>query len=195
MHADSIYASRVPTRVLNRQPKKMKMILKRALGFTAILLCVQAGCATHSPTASSRQRLQGTWEGYHFGKGPAVEFTMTITGNSLHFQWPNSSNWYDAAFTLPAQTNPQQLRATVTGGYETNSIGQVVRSIIKIEGSTLTLASACGGLDEDPPKSFTDKDYPNYWCYEFRKVAEQTGSSEPRGSVSVPSRSSVARGR
>ena len=106
------------------------------------------------------------------------KITITITGNSLHFQWPNSTNWYDAAFTLPAQTNPQQLRATITSNAESNFIGNVVRSIIKIEGSTLMLASANGGLDEDPPKSFTDKEYPNYFCYEFRKVQPQKKNTE-----------------
>ena len=179
MHADSILQ---PTAT---DIKIMKLILKRALGFPALsllmpclLLGLQTGCAIHQPTAGLRQRLQGTWEGYNFGKGPAVEFTMTVTGNSLHFQWPNSTNWYDAAFTLPTQTSPQQLRATITGGGETNFIGQVVRSIIKIEDITLTLASACGGLDEDPPKSFTDKEYANYWCYEFRKVQPQKTNAE-----------------
>jgi uncharacterized protein (TIGR03067 family) len=161
------------------------MTLKGTNGFMVlsllipcVLLGLQAGCTTHAPTTFQLQLLQGTWEGYQVGKGPAVEFTMTITGTSLHFQYPNSSNWYDAAFTLPAQTNPQQLRATVTGSDQTNSIRQVVRSIIKIEDSTLTLASACGGLDEDPPKSFTDKEYPNYWCYEFRKVRPQKTNAE-----------------
>jgi uncharacterized protein (TIGR03067 family) len=164
----------------------MKTPLKEPLGFTAVsllmpcvLLFLQAGCAIHQPTAGLRQGLQGTWEGYRCGKGPTVEHTITITGNSLRYQGTNSSDWYDAAFTLPAQTNPQQMRATITGGFETNFNGQVVRCIIKIEDGTLTLASACGGLDEDPPKNFTDKEYPNYWCYELRKVQPQKTNSEP----------------
>ena len=161
------------------------MILKRALGFTAlsllmpcVLLCLQSGCATHPSTASTLHRLQGTWAGYNFGNGPTVEFTMTITGNSLRFEWPNSTNWYGAAFTLPAQTNPQQLRATINGGAETNSIGTVLRSIIKVEDNILTLASASGGLDEDPPKSFADKEYPNYFRYEFRRVQAPRQNAE-----------------
>ena len=48
----------------------------------------------------------------------------------------------------------------------------------KIEDRILTLASANGGLDEDPPKSFTDKDYPNYFCYEFRKIQPQKKNVE-----------------
>ena len=30
----------------------------------------------------------------------------------------------------------------------------------------------------DPPKSFTDKEYANYWCYEFRKVQPQKANAE-----------------
>src|SRR5262245_55092873 len=72
---------------LNRPPPepKMKITLKGANGFMVLsllipcfLLGLQAGCTTHAPTAFQLQILQGTWEGYQVGKGPAVEFTMTI---------------------------------------------------------------------------------------------------------------------
>src|SRR6266700_641607 len=105
----------------------MKMILKGALGLTALsllmpcaLICAQAAGTTNQPTAAELQRLQGTWDGVLVGQESAGKITITITGNSLHFQGLNRNEWYEATFTLPAETNPQQLRATITGCQQTN---------------------------------------------------------------------------
>src|SRR6266508_3841606 len=118
----------------------MKMILKRALGFTAlsllmpcVLLCMQVGCSTHPPTAAKLQRVQGSWEGVLVGMEKAGKITMTIAGNSLHYHGLNTNEVYDATFTLPAGTHPQQMRATITGAEpaSTNTLGVVVRAIFK----------------------------------------------------------------
>ena len=147
----------------NRQPPKpkMKMTLKRALGFTALVLllpCVLlgllVGCATHPSTAARLQRLQGTWEGVLVGQEKDGKITITITGNSLRFH-RDTNFWFETTFTLPAGTDPQQLRTTITGGPDKDSIGKMVPAIFKTGDGNLTLA-----VNQDnghaPPKSFDD---------------------------------------
>src|ERR1043165_859198 len=140
----------------------MKMTLKRALGFTALslllpclLLFMQAGCARRPTTAAQLQRLQGSWEGVLVGMEKAGKITITITGNSLHFHGLNTNQVYDATFTLPAGTHPQQMHATITGAEpaSTNTLGVVVRAIVKTGDGNLTLALN-QDPDQEPPKRF-----------------------------------------
>jgi uncharacterized protein (TIGR03067 family) len=156
------------------------MTLKRALGFTVLsllmpclLLCLQAGCITHSPTAAELRRLQGTWEGVDTGSAGNM---ITFTGNSLHFQEGNTNQWHKATFTLPAGTSPQQLRATITGFAPTNRfdaahIGKVVTALFKIEEGTLTVA----GEPLDGSKAFEG---PATFHYKLRKVQPQQKNAE-----------------
>jgi len=157
---------------------KMKMILKRALGFTAllllipcVLLCLQAGCTTHPPTASERQRLKGTWEGFVVGAEAGDKITITIAGNSLHFH-RDTNFWFETTFALPSGTDPQQLHATIKGCQEPDSIGKVVVAIFKIENGTLTLAmNQIARLEA--PKNFEANEAnkeKGMIRYEFRKV-------------------------
>ncbi len=82
------------------------------------------------------------------GRETNNKITLKFSGNALHFQWLEGNikgNWYEATFALPAGTNPQQLRATITDYYPTNDtgtrdIGRVVTAIFKIKEGTLTLA-------------------------------------------------------
>ena len=91
--------------------------------------------------------LQGYWE----GSGPQGDkCSITITGDDLHF-YGYGSNWYKATFTLPAGTDPQQLRATIKDG--SGHIGNVIFAIFKIEDGTLTLAADEGS--SEPPKTFS----------------------------------------
>src|SRR6266550_4584775 len=106
----------------------MKMTLKGALGFTALslllpclLLGLQAGCTTNKPTASELQRLQGTWEGVMVGQ-EKDKITITITGNSLYFH-RDTNFWFETTFTLPAGTDPKQLRTTIKDSPDKDSIG------------------------------------------------------------------------
>ena len=141
----------------------MKIILKGALGLTTlsllmpcVLICAQAAGTTNTanqPTAAQTQRLQGTWQGVLVGEESAGKITITFTGHSLRFQGRETNDWYEATFTLPAGTNPEQLRATITGCQRTNDIGAVVGAIFKIEDGTLTLAGI-QDRDQEPPKSF-----------------------------------------
>jgi uncharacterized protein (TIGR03067 family) len=147
----------------------MKMILKRAHGFTVLsllmlcpFLCIQAGCATDKPTAALLQRLQGTWEGVSAGN----KITITIAGHSLHY-YRDKDFWFETTFTLPAGTDPQQLHATIkrcAPSQGDNSIGQVVVAIFKIEDGTLTLAYLQSGI---APKSFEDEEADRF---KLRKV-------------------------
>jgi uncharacterized protein (TIGR03067 family) len=151
----------------------MKMTLKESLAFTALsllmpclLLWLQAGCATHPSTAFERQRLQGTWEGIELGNESSGKVTMTITGNSFHYQALDTNEWHQATFTLPARTSPQQLRITITDSYLTNGPGAVINTIFKIEDGTLTLLAS---QSQEPPKSFGVEGN----RYQLRKVQPQ----------------------
>jgi uncharacterized protein (TIGR03067 family) len=126
----------------------------------------------NQPTNAQLQLLQGTWEGFSLSQetpdGPIVKatntITVTVTGNSLHFQ-RDTNFWFETAITLLAGTQPQQLHATIKRG--ANSIGAVVVVIFKIEDGTLTLATDNGS--EEPLKVFAAA--PNR--YELRKVQPQ----------------------
>ena len=138
----------------------MRMILKGALGLTAlslvmpcVLSCAQATDTTNQPTAAELPHLQGTWEGVLAGQESAGKVTIQITSNSLRFQGRDSNDWYEATFSLPTGTNPQELRATITGCLRTNYLGAMVGAIFKIENGTLTLAGI-QDRDQEPPKSF-----------------------------------------
>jgi uncharacterized protein (TIGR03067 family) len=156
----------------------MKMILKGALGFTVlsllipcVLLGLQAGCTTHPPTASERQRLKGRWEGFMVGAEADGKITITITGNSLHFH-RDTNFWFETTFTLPAGTDPQQLHATIKGCREPDSIGRVVVAIFKIEDGTLTLAMN-QIASQEAPKNFEANKEKMTTRYELRKVQPQ----------------------
>jgi uncharacterized protein (TIGR03067 family) len=160
----------------------MKMTLKTVHGMTAfslllpcVLLCLQAGCATHPTTAAKLQRLQGTWEGVLVGQEKDGKITITITGHSLHFH-RDTNFWYETTFTLPAGTDPQQLDTTIKGGPDKDSIGKVVRAIFKTGDGNLTLA-----LNQDPsqepPKGFDD-DTPGIIRYEFWRAQPRNKNVE-----------------
>ena len=151
----------------------MNMTLKGMLASTVVsllmpclLLCLQAGCTTHPPTASELQRLQGYWE----GDGAAGKCSITITGNWLHF-YARTDFWYKTTFALPAGTDPQQLHATIKDSAPpTNGIGQVVFAIFKIEDGTLTLAVE----GDKPPKTFAGASS----HYNLKKVQPQSRKGE-----------------
>jgi hypothetical protein len=91
--------------------------------------------------------LQGYWEGEGAG-GPC---SIRITGDSLHFH--AGTNWWKTTFTLPANTAPRQLHATIQNSSPpTNGIGSVIFAIFKIENRILTLAEIDGS--DKPPESF-----------------------------------------
>jgi len=163
--------------------QKMKMTLKGSLGFTAlyllipcVFLCLLAGCTTFRSTATERQRLQGTWEGFLVGGESDGKITMTITGNSLHFH-RDTNFWFETTFTLPASTEPQQLHATIKGSSDPTLIGQVVSAIFKIQDGTLTLATN-QFAEQEPPKNFETNEEKGMCRHEFRKVQSQKKNTE-----------------
>jgi uncharacterized protein (TIGR03067 family) len=124
----------------------MKMIIRKALTITALFILIpcaliraQDASATTQPTSAQTQLLQGSWEGVQVGHESAGKYTITIAGNSLHFQGPRTDDRYEATFTLPAGTAPQQLHATITDSSDPDDIGMVVFAIFKIENGALTL--------------------------------------------------------
>ena len=154
--------------------QKMKMTLKRAFGFTAFSLlmqcvvpCLQADCKTNQSTAPFLERLQGKWK-------TQDGITITFTGNSLHYHH-STNDWHKGTFTLPAGTNPQELRLTLTDSSLTNGPGALIRASMRIEDVTLTLAPSGNGEGE-PPRSFEEK---NNSIYKLRKVQPQQKNVEP----------------
>ncbi len=80
--------------------------------------------------------------------------TITINTNSLHFR-RDADFWFETTFTLPAGTDPKQLRTTITKAApgQESSIGKMVVAIYKIEDGTLTLAE--NDTSDKPPESFS----------------------------------------
>ena len=103
------------------------------------------------------------------------KITITITGNSLHFN-RDTNFWFETTITLPASKDPKQLHATIKGGppSQADSIGQVAVAIFKIEDGTLTLATGNG--DGEAPKSFEATGLNRY---ELRKVQPQKKNAQP----------------
>ena len=114
----------------------------------------QATDATNHVTDTSLESLQGTWQG-EAGPKAGQKITIAIAGHSLRYQGQSTNDWYEVTFTLPADTVPQELRATITACQQTNDIGTVVRAIFKIEHGTLTLVGI-QDRDKEPPKRFTN---------------------------------------
>ena len=162
------------------------MALKESRGFTALslllpflLLGLQAGCTAAAPTDSELQRLQGTWEGVVVGDRSDNKYTITITGNSFHFH-RDSNFWFATTITLPADTDPRQVHATIEDcapGQE-SSVGKVVVAIYKIEDGKLTLAAVGEGTDETR-KTFEAAEDEGWTRYELRKVQPQKKNTEP----------------
>jgi hypothetical protein len=109
-----------------------------------------AESGTPTPLAEELKPLQGHWE----GEGAGGKCSITIAGNSLHYR--NSAGWYKTTFTLPAGTDPQQLRATIKecSPPSNSAIGTAVFAILKIEDGTLLLATY--DVSDGPPKTFAD---------------------------------------
>lgn len=141
-------------------------------------VAANAKCAEKQPTAGELQILEGKWEGVQVGEVSQKKITITITGGSLHFH-RDTNFWFDTTITLPALTFPQQLHATIRNSSPpTNSIGQVVRAIFKIEDGTLTLAT--GGDGEDgTPKSFEPTEEKGVTLYELRRTQPQKKNTPP----------------
>ena len=126
------------------------------------------------PITAELQPLQGTWEGIEVGDKSHAKITVTIISNSFHFH-RDTNFWFATTITLPTNTHPKQLRATIKGcpPSQADSIGQEVSAIFKIEDGKLTIAQ----IGDDPaeaPKSFeavAEKGQPRY---ELRKTQPPT---------------------
>ena len=156
----------------------MKMTIKIALAVKTLstlmlwaLVCTQAGTLSPS-TAAELQRLQGSWEGVLEGHETEGRVSITITGNALQFQGLKPTERYDATFTLPAGTDPQQLHATIKEGPVPRDIGKMVFAIFKIENGTLTLAGIPASADQSPKPFGQESGFENnsMFRYDLRKL-------------------------
>ncbi len=109
--------------------------------------------AQPAPADPKSVPLQGKWEGVEAGRESDGKCTLTITGQTIHLQAANKGEWYQATFTLPADTTPQQLVATITDCPAPAFVGKSAFSIFKLEDGTLTLVGHAPG-DPDAPKAF-----------------------------------------
>jgi len=166
------------------------MTIKTALAVTTLsilmppaLLCTQAAGPLSPSTAAELHRLQGSWEGVLAGHEAEGKVSITITGNSLHFQGLNPSEWYDTTFTLPEGTDPRQLHATIKDCPEPDNIGKVVLAIFKIEDGTLTLAGIQASAVQ-PPKSFGQGqgfEHNSMFRYDLKKVQPEKQVTQQSG--------------
>ena len=110
--------------------------------------------------------LQGAWEGVLVGDKLQKKVTVTVAGNSLRFH-RDRNFWFETTVILPADKDPRQLHATITGRSSSQpvDVGRVVRALFKIEDETLTMATI-GDDPEETPKSFEALGT----RYELRKV-------------------------
>ncbi|MBV6505256.1 MAG: hypothetical protein ILNGONEN_00814 [Syntrophorhabdaceae bacterium] len=135
-----------------------------ALSLAALFTACQS---TPTPIAAELKPLQGSWE----GEGAGGKCSITITGNSLHYR--AGTTWYETTFTLPAGTDPQQLRATIKDcGPSKDALGTVVFVIYKLEDETLTLTTY--DPSDEPPKTFNSAN-----LYVVKKVHPQKENAEP----------------
>lgn len=132
-----------------------------------------------SPTNAQLQLLQGKWEGATVGQELTETVTITVTGNSFHFH-RDTNFWFETTITLPADTKPQQLHATIKGSAasQRDAIGKVVVALFKIEDGTLTLATNGHGA-EKLPKSFEVTENEGLTLYELRRVQPQEKIPQP----------------
>jgi hypothetical protein len=177
---------------LRQQPKpksQMNMTIKMALAVTTLsilmpwgLICTQAAGVPNQPTAAELELLQGSWEGVLVGQEAAGKVSITITGNSLHFQGLNTDEWYETTFTLPAGTYPQQLHATIKDCPQPcDDIGKAVFAIVKVEEGTLTLVGIQATAAE-PPKTFGEFPFledNRIFRYTLKKVQPQNKITQP----------------
>ena len=130
-----------------------------ALSMLTPRLSVRAEEAKSAAQTSDKEQtaLQGTWEGVEKGEEGKGKSTMTVTGNSMHFQGANKEEWYKATFKILRDKDPQQLQATITESPAKEFVGKTSIAIFKIEDNTLTLSGKKPGTS-GTPNSFDDKE-------------------------------------
>lgn len=139
-----------------------------------------AKCAATLSTNAQLRLLQGTWVGGVAGDKKQEKITVTVACDSFRFH-RDTNFWFDTTIKLPAGTEPKQLFATIRNSAPpTNSVGEVVGAIYKIEDETLILAT--GGSDSTPegtPKGFEAAENQGMTRYELRKIQPGTINTQP----------------
>ncbi len=115
--------------------KPKKALFGLSIIQVAALLC--ACSQVPSRTDEDLRRLQGHWQ----GEGPGGACSIIITGHSLHFH-ARPDFWFETTFTLPSDTDPTQLHATIIkdSSPQQVDVGTVVVAVFKVNEETLKLA-------------------------------------------------------
>jgi uncharacterized protein (TIGR03067 family) len=138
----------------------MKRTIQTLLTITSLAAGFAAMPASHlraedpaKPAAAQDPQtaaLQGKWEGVEVRREDAGKCTLTIRGNTVEFQGGNKDEWYKGTFTLPANTTPLQMDATIKDCPAPQAIGLVAHASYKIENGALTLISYRPGTPSAP---------------------------------------------
>ena len=120
-------------------------------------------------TAADAALLQGKWEGTEVGREANGTCTLTVSGDTMHFQGWNKDEWYKATFKLPAETNPKQLTGTITDCPRPEMVGKTSTGIFKIEDGKFTLAGCKPGTGESPKNFDADQ---SVRVFVFKKATE-----------------------
>jgi uncharacterized protein (TIGR03067 family) len=155
-----------------RKQSRGRSLLSKLLPF--LFLGLLTGCAGKPPAGSALQKLQGKWHGVVVGDKSEDRYTVTIAGDSFHFQ-RDTNFWFETRIKLPSGTVPQQLHATIrrcAPGQE-NSLGKTVVAIVQVADGKLTLAARGDGGDEIPT-SFEATEDKGLTVYELSKVQAST---------------------
>ena len=94
----------------------MNKILSTTLALAALSLLTptlsvrgeEAKSTAQSPD-KEQTLLQGTWEGVEKGEESKGKSTMTVSGNSIHFQGADKEEWYKATFKVLPGEDPNSL--------------------------------------------------------------------------------------
>jgi len=94
----------------------MKLLRHLITSFCLVASFVANGAeqATSTAKCAALPLLQGTWEGLLVGDKLNKRVTVAIAGNALHFH-RDRNFWFETTITLPADKDPKQLHATITG--------------------------------------------------------------------------------
>jgi hypothetical protein len=120
------------------------------------------------PRVADADLLQGYWQN--------EDCSVSISDSSLFF-YRDEDDWYQTEFTLPPDTAPKQLHATITEDNrdDERDIGILIVATFKIEDGTLTLIA----YTEHTPPGSIDSDTGIHGSYELERAQPREGRTRP----------------
>jgi uncharacterized protein (TIGR03067 family) len=135
----------------------MKIFIHAAIVIIAVAALIPGSSAEDVQTAKAvpsaaaeTALLQGIWKGTEVGRESLGTCTLTVSGDTMQFQGWSPQEWYKSSYTLPAGSEPKQLRGTIAECPVPEMVGRSSTAIYKIEGGQITLAGCKPGSGETP---------------------------------------------